>query len=67
MAVERGAITLAIFTRLQMEEKEKNTVISLEKGEIIEGDDKLLKHATEYYSELFGPGENHNIHIDQRL
>jgi vacuolar-type H+-ATPase subunit B/Vma2 len=55
------------FHKIANGRKRKNTVISLEKGEIIEGDDKLLKHATEYYSELFGPGENHNIHIDQRL
>ena len=51
-----------------MVEKEKNTVISLEKdGEIIEGNENLLKHATEYYSELFGSGENHNLHFDQTL
>lgn len=48
--------------------KRKNTVISLEKeGEIIEGDENLLKHATKYYAELFGPRVNHDIHIDQGL
>ena len=37
------------------EKKKKNNIISLEKdGQVIEGDDKLLEHATEYYSELFG-------------
>jgi len=36
-------------------EKEKKNIISLEKDDqVIEGDDKLLEHATEYYSGLFG-------------
>ena len=43
-------------------------VISLEdNGEIIEGDENLLKHATDYYTNLFGPEVDHNIHIDQTL
>ena len=36
-------------------------------GETIEGDENLLKHATDYYTTLFGPEEDHNIHIDQFL
>lgn len=45
-----------------------NTIVSLEKdGDIIEGDENLIQHATEYYSELFGLGEEHNIHIDNSL
>jgi hypothetical protein len=48
--------------------KRKNTVLSFEKdGLIIEGDEDLLQHATEYYSELFGPEESHDIHIDSNL
>lgn len=27
----------------------------------------MLRHATEYYSDLFGPEENHDIHIDQSI
>lgn len=34
---------------------------------LIEGDESLLKHATEYYTDLFGPTEDHNIHIDKSL
>ena len=26
-----------------------------------------MRHATEYYTKLFGPEEDHNIHIDQSL
>jgi len=45
--------------------KKKNTIISLEDGDqIIEGNDKLLEHATKYYSELFGPGVDFNIQTD---
>lgn len=48
--------------------KRKNTVPFLENdGIVIEGDENLLKHATEYYSELFGPADDHNIHIDSSL
>lgn len=42
-------------------------VITLEKdGEIID-DDNLLKHASEYYSELFGPIPQHDIHMDPAI
>jgi hypothetical protein len=48
--------------------KRKNIVSFLEsEGNVIEGDENLLKHATEYYSELFGPTDDHNIHIDHNL
>lgn len=48
--------------------KRKNTIISLEKdGEIIEGEDNLLKHASEYYSELFGPVPQQDIHFDPSI
>jgi hypothetical protein len=32
--------------------------------QLIEGDDKLMEHATKYYSELFGPGVEFNIQTD---
>jgi hypothetical protein len=34
---------------------------------MIEGDDNLLKHAIDYYSDLFGSTDEHNIHIDHTL
>jgi hypothetical protein len=40
--------------------------MSEKEGEIIEGDENFLKHA-ENYSNLFGPGEHHDIHINQGL
>jgi hypothetical protein len=36
-------------------------------GDIIEGDENLLKHATDNYSNLFGPDEDHNVHIDDNV
>lgn len=48
--------------------KRKNTILSLEHGgSIIEGDDNLLAHATEYYTELFGPAPECNIQINESL
>jgi len=48
--------------------KRKNNVLFLESdGHVIEGDENLLNHATEYYTELFGPVDDHNIHIDSSL
>jgi hypothetical protein len=56
------------FHKIVSGRRRKNTIISLEcDGNIIEGDENLLKHATDYYSDLFGPGEDHNIHIDSNL
>lgn len=64
----KGVNNTSYFHRIANGRKRKSTVISLEKdGEIIEGDENLLKHATKYYSDLFSPGENHDIHIDQSL
>jgi len=64
----KGDNNTSYFHRIVNGRKRKNTIISLEsEGNIIEGTDDLLKHSTDYYSDLFGPEESHNIHIDQRL
>lgn len=64
----KGDSNTSYFQRIANGRKRKNTVISLEKdGEIIEGDENLLKHATEYYTELFGPEQTHDIHIEQSV
>jgi len=50
------------------EKTKKNNIISLEKdGQVIEGDDKLLEHATEYYSELFGPPIEYEVQMDPSI
>jgi hypothetical protein len=49
-------------------EKEKNQIISLEKDGIqIEGDDNLLKHASEYYADLFGPPIEYEVQLDPSI
>jgi len=64
----KGDNNTSYFHKIANGRRRKNTIISLEKdGEIVEGDENLLNHATEYYTNLFGPEEDHNIHIDQSL
>ena len=49
-------------------EKEKKNIISLEKDDqVIEGDDKLLEHATEYYFELFGTPIEYEVQMDPSI
>lgn len=45
--------------------KRKNATISLDKdGVIIEGNEDILKHATEFYSDLFVKEYEHNIKLE---
>ena len=51
-----------------MVEEEEKYIISLENdGQLIEGDENLLKHASEYYSELFGPPMEFDIQMDTNI
>jgi mannosylglycoprotein endo-beta-mannosidase len=64
----KGDNNTSYFHRIANGRKRKSTIISLEnEGIVIEGNDNLLRHATKYYSDLFRPGETHDIHIDQDL
>jgi hypothetical protein len=64
----KGDNNTSYFYRIANGRKRKNIVISLEHdGNTIEGDENLLKHATEYYAELFGPEVEHNVQIYQSL
>jgi hypothetical protein len=48
-----------------MVEKEKNNIISLDNdGQLIEGHDNLLEHASNYYSDLFGPPVEYDVQMD---
>jgi hypothetical protein len=45
--------------------KRKNRIIQLVEGEnIIEGDENLLSHATEFYKSLFGQSERSGVWIN---
>jgi hypothetical protein len=64
----KGDNNTSYFHKIANGRRRKNTVISLENdGEQIEGDENLLKHATKYYTTLFGHEQDYNIHIDQSL
>ena len=56
------------FYRCANGRNRKNTIITLENdGICIEGDDNLLRHASEHYSELFAPVPQHDIHMDPSI
>lgn len=61
----KGDNNTEFFHRIANGEKRKSTIFSLQDGEnAITGDEALLKHATEYYKTLFGPGEGNNFELD---
>ena len=48
--------------------RRKNNMLSLKDGEInIEGTDNLLKHATDFYKNLFGPAPGNLVPIDSDM
>jgi mannosylglycoprotein endo-beta-mannosidase len=64
----KGDIDTKFFHRIANGKKGKNTIFALQDGEtLVEGDQNLLKLATKYYKELFGPVESHNIPLDPSL
>lgn len=51
-----------------MVEMKKNMIISLEnEGNVIEGHENLLNHATSYYNDLFGPIAYSSCMLDPEL
>jgi hypothetical protein len=56
------------FHRIANGEKRKQTIYSLKNGDqIVQGSDELLKLATKYYKELFGPGDGNMFDLDPNL
>jgi hypothetical protein len=61
----KGDANTSYFINVLMGEKRKNNILSLEdNGQIIEGDDNLLKRASAYYAELFGSPEEYEVQMD---
>jgi len=61
----KGDNNTSYFHRVANGRKRKNRIITFEcDGNIIEGDEDLLQHASDYYAELFGPEIEHNIQIE---
>ena len=56
------------FQRIANGRKRKNTIISLKNDNgIIEGDENLIKHATDYYKMLFGPAPGNAFPLDPNM
>ncbi|CAN6179481.1 unnamed protein product [Urochloa humidicola] len=53
------------FHRIANGRRRKGIIVSLKKGdELIEGDEEILKHATDYYKDLFGPAPGNVFPLD---
>jgi hypothetical protein len=58
----------AYFHRLANGCKRKSTIFSLKNGEtLIQGDEELLQHATDFYRDLFGPEEDRGVRLDESV
>ena len=64
----QGDNNTAYFHKCANGRRRKNQILSWESnGLVIEGDENLLRHASEYYSELFGRPTKYEIQIDPTL
>jgi DNA-binding transcriptional MerR regulator len=64
----KGDGNTEFFHRVANGNKRKQTIFSLNDGErVISGDENLLAHATNYYKELFGPGDGNAFNLDSEL
>jgi hypothetical protein len=57
----------AFSTELLMEKKKTYHILSTDDDVNVSGDENLLKHATEYYKWLFGPGIGDALTLDHEL
>jgi len=58
----KGDNNASLFHKCANGRKRKNAIVSLETdGQIIEGDENLLVHAIEYYSDLFSPPIEYDV------
>jgi hypothetical protein len=64
----QGDLNTKFFHGIASGRKRKNTILSLEHGDVtVEGDENLLAHATDFYTELFGPVPESDIHLDNNI
>ena len=64
----KGDNNTSYFHKCANGRKKKNNIISLESdGQLIEGDENLLKHASEYYTDLFGPPVEYEVQMDLEI
>jgi hypothetical protein len=61
----QGDSNTDFFHKKASGKKRRNIIFNLEKdGENINTDDEILKHATEFYKDLFGPSDNPIFKLD---
>lgn len=61
----KGDLNTDYYHKIANGRKRKNTIHSLKIGDtLIEGNDDLIAHATEFYKELFGPAPSNMFHLD---
>lgn len=61
----KGDRNTSFFHRVANGRKRKNTIHSLVNGDVvIEGTQNLLRHAADFYKELFGPANGNMFHLD---
>ena len=64
----QGDQNTSYFHRVANGRKRKNNMLSLKDGEVnIEGTNNLLKHATDFYKNLFGPAPRNLVPIDGNM
>jgi hypothetical protein len=64
----KGDLNTDFFHRVANGRKRKNTILHfMNNEERVEGDENLLKHATDYYKELFGKGTGNTFPLDPDL
>jgi hypothetical protein len=64
----KGENNTEFFHRIANGRKRKQTIFYLQDGEQnISGDENLIRHATEYYKNLFGPRSGNSMDLDPEL
>jgi hypothetical protein len=60
----QGDSNTTYFHRMTNGCKRKSTIFSLKHGDsVVQGDEDLLNHATEFYKNLFGPVEDRGVRL----
>jgi hypothetical protein len=64
----KGDNNTSYFQKCANGRNRKNNIICLENdGQLIEGDENLLKRASEYYTNIFGPPIEYEIQMDPEI
>jgi hypothetical protein len=63
--LHKGDNNTEYFHAIANGRRRKNTTMSfVGPNGVVEGEEKLIEHATEYYKDLFGPGHGNSFNLD---